>query len=231
MMQSSALLHLLQLSSPSLPIGAYSYSQGLESAIESGLVHNEATAREWVVTHLLQVVAYFEAPLLWRLMAAFEECDLEKINAWSEIALAGRDTAEFRAESVQMGYSLGKLIGDLSILSEDLAQVWQQHLQRQGDIPLPTAFACAAVAFGIGREEALLASLFAWAENQVLGCVKTIPLGQMAGQRLLLSLRPELERAAELAMNLDDDALSNWAPGLSLYSMQHETQYSRLYRS
>jgi urease accessory protein len=230
-MQSSALLHLLQLASPSLPIGAYSYSQGLETAIDKSIVRDTNTAHQWLVDHLQQVVAYFEAPLLWRLMAAFTARDLVAVRHWSEMALAGRDTAEFRAESVQMGYSLSKLMIDLDILDSSLALIWRQHLQQQSDIPLPTAFACIAVALNVEPQDALLASLFSWAENQVLVCVKSIPLGQMAGQRLLLSLRPQIEAAAEIAMHLADDDLSNWAPGLSLFSMAHETQYSRLYRS
>ena len=81
------------------------------------------------------------------------------------------------------------------------------------------------------RADALLAMLFSWAENQVLVCVKSVPLGQVAGQRLLLSLRPELERAAERARGLPDEALSNWSPGLSMLSMRHEVQHGRLYRS
>ncbi|MBX9869281.1 MAG: urease accessory protein UreF, partial [Burkholderiaceae bacterium] len=114
-MQSSALLHLLQLASPSLPIGAYSYSQGLETAIDKSIVRDTNTAHQWLVDHLQQVVAYFETPLLWRLMAAFTARDLVAVRHWSEMALAGRDTAEFRAESVQMGYSLSKLMIDLDI--------------------------------------------------------------------------------------------------------------------
>lgn len=230
-MHSSSLLHLLQLVSPSLPIGAYSYSQGLETAMDQGIVRDAGSARQWLVAHLQQVVAYFEAPVLWRLMAAFHARDLAAVRQWSEMALAGRDTAEFRAESVQMGYSFSKLITDLAILEPPLLAIWQQHVREQVDIPLPTAFACAAVALRVEPADALLASLFSWAENQVLVCVKSIPLGQMAGQRLLLSLRPELEAAAQIAMQLDDEELSNWAPGLSIFSMAHETQYSRLYRS
>jgi urease accessory protein len=104
-------------------------------------------------------------------------------------------------------------------------------LQSQAEIPLPTALACAAVALQVPHEAVMLGSLFSWAENQVLVCVKSVPLGQVSGQRLLLSLRPELELAARKAQQLPDDELSNWAPGLSLLSMQHEIQYSRLYRS
>lgn len=226
-MQSTALLHLLQLASPSLPIGAYSYSQGLESAIELGIVNDEHSGRRWIVDYLQQVVALFEAPILWRLHHAFAAADAQAVHDWTECFIAARDTAEFRAETIQMGYSLGKLLTDLNVADEASLAI----LHSLPEIPLPTALACAAVALQVPPEALLLASLFSWAENQVLVCVKSVPLGQVAGQRLLLSLRAELELAARSAQNLPDDELSNWAPGLSLLSMQHEVQYSRLYRS
>ncbi|NMM26673.1 MAG: urease accessory protein UreF [Glaciimonas sp.] len=226
-MQSAALIHLLQLTSPSLPIGAYSYSQGLETAIENGMVKNVASARCWIVGQLQQVVGVFEAPILWRLLKAFAARDQSAVSDWTERFIAARDTAEFRAETIQMGYSLGKLVADLQIADARLLEI----LQSQAEIPLPTALACAAVALDVPHDAALLGMLFSWAENQVLVCVKSVPLGQVAGQRLLLSLRAELEACALQAQQLADDALSNWLPGLSLLSMQHEVQYSRLYRS
>ena len=226
-MQASALLHLLQLTSPSLTIGAYSYSQGLEAAIETGLVDGERAAREWIVDTLRRVVARFEAPILWRLLQAFANRDQGAISAWTECYIAARDTAEFRAETIQMGYSLTKLMAELNVSDQDLLAL----LQDQAEIPLPTALAYAAVAMEVPHPAALLAMIFAWAENQVLVCVKSVPLGQVSGQRLLLSLRPELEAAAQRAQELTDRELSNWSPGLSLLSMQHEVQYSRLYRS
>lgn len=226
-MQAAALLHLLQLASPSLPIGAYSYSQGLESALEKGLVHDEISARAWIVDTLHRVVARFEAPVLWRLMQAFDARDASAVADWTERFIAARDTAEFRAETIQMGYSLGKLANELNVAGLELSGL----LQAQPEVPLPTALAYAAVALNVPHDAALLAMLFSWAENQVLVCVKSVPLGQVSGQRLLLSLRPEIEVAAQQAQSLDDDELSNWAPGLSMLSMQHEVQYSRLYRS
>lgn len=226
-MNASALLHLLQLASPSLPIGAYSYSQGLEAALESGQVSDEKSAKDWIVQALHQVIARFEGPVLWRLMQAFDASDADKVAAWTERFLAARDTAEFRAETVQMGYSLGKLVAELKLPRPELLAM----LQAQPEVPLPTAMAYAAVALAVPHEAALLGMLFSWAENQVLVCVKSVPLGQVAGQRLLLSLRPEIEAAALTAQSLRDEDLSNWAPGLSLLSMRHEVQYSRLYRS
>jgi urease accessory protein len=126
-----------------------------------------------------------------------------------------------------MGYSLGKLVAELKLPRPELLAL----LQAQAEVPLPTAMAYAAVALAVPHEAALLGMLFSWAENQVLVCVKSVPLGQVAGQRLLLSLRPEIETAAITAQSLRDEELSNWAPGLSLLSMRHEVQYSRLYRS
>jgi urease accessory protein len=104
-------------------------------------------------------------------------------------------------------------------------------LASQAEVPLPTAFACAAEALGVPHEDALLGMLFSMVENQVLVCVKSVPLGQVSGQHLLLSLHSAIEAAALRARMLADDELSNWAPGLSLFSMQHETQYCRVYRS
>ncbi|KIO47924.1 urease accessory protein UreF [Nitrosospira sp. NpAV] len=225
-MHSTALLRLLQLASPSLPIGAYTYSQGLEAAIEAGMVKDEGSARAWI-TESLGVVADFEAPVLWRLLKAFSARDEAAVTRWTECFVAARDTAEFRAETIQMGYSLGKLVIELKIADDSLLNI----LSSQPEIPLPTAFACAAEALAVPHEAALLALLFSMIENQVLACVKSIPLGQVSGQRLLLSLHPALEAAASHAQRLEDDELCNWAPGLSLLSMQHEVQYSRIYRS
>lgn len=226
-MQPGTLLHLLQLASPSLPIGAYSYSQGLEAAMAADLVHDAASARCWISDTLSQVVARFEAPLLWRLCQAFADADEAAVAHWTSHFLAARDTAELRAETVQMGYSLTQLLIALPLQNTTLLSM----LQAQPEIPLPTAFACAAIALAIPADAALLAWLFSWAENQVLVCVKSVPLGQVAGQRLLLSLNAEVSAAAAIARDIVDEDLSSWAPGLSLLSMQHEVQYSRLYRS
>jgi urease accessory protein len=221
-MNAASLLHLLQFASPALPIGGYSYSQGLEAALEQGLVADAGSARAWMVNYLHEVMAQWDGPLFWRLLKAFEARDAAAVALWSECFLASRDTAELRAETVQMGYSLTRLIAELGVADVTVL----------GDeVSMPAAFACAVDALDIPHEEALLALLFTWLENQVLVCVKSVPLGQVAGQRLLLSLRPELERAARTARTLPDEALSNWSPGLSMLSMRHEVQHGRLYRS
>ena len=192
-----------------------------------GLVHDEHSARVWIVDMLDEIVARFEAPLTWRLIQAFEARDAAAVAHWTAVFVASRDSAEFRAETVQMGYSLAKLISELVPDDTSLLTL----LQAQSDIPFPTALAAATVALQVPAESALLGMLFSWAENQILACVKSVPLGQVAGQRLLLSLTAAIEAAALTARTLPDIELSNWSPGLSLLSMQHEVQYSRLYRS
>ncbi|ATQ76969.1 urease accessory protein UreF [Massilia violaceinigra] len=221
-MNATALLHLLQFASPALPIGGYSYSQGVEAALEAGLVADADSGRAWIARYLDEVVAQWDAPLFWRLLKAFEAHDDASVALWSERFLASRDSAEFRAETIQMGYSLTRLIAELGVA--DVAALGPE-------VALPTAFACAVDALGIPHEEALLAMLFSMVENQVLVCVKSVPLGQVAGQRMLLSLRGEIEQAARRAQTLGDDAMSNWSPGLSMLSMRHEAQHGRLYRS
>lgn len=224
-MNGAALLHLLQFASPALPIGGYSYSQGLEAALEAGIVTDAASARAWIVRHLREVIAQWDAPLLWRLLRAHADADPAALAQWSERALAARDTAELRAESVQMGYSLARLLEQLQLAAP------AREGEGEGDVALPVAYARAVAALAIPHDEALLAMLFGWAENQVLVCVKSVPLGQVAGQRMLLSLRPEIEAAALHARTVDDDGMSNWSPALSILSMRHETQHGRLYRS
>ena len=161
-MNAAALLHLLQFASPALPIGGYSYSQALEAALEEGIVTDAETARAWIVRHLHEVMAQWDAPLLWRLLQAFETRDDAAVALWSERFLASRETAEFRAETIQMGYSLTRLVAELGVA--DVAPLG-------AEVALPTAFACAVTALGIPHEDALLAMLFSWAENQVLVCV------------------------------------------------------------
>jgi urease accessory protein len=228
---AGSLLSLLQLASPSLPIGAYSYSQGLETAIATGAVHDPASAQGWIAAQLDEVIARFDAPVQWRLLQAYAARDAVAAGYWSERSLAARDTAEFRAETVQMGYSLAQLLRGLLDGHPGHDRRPLAILQDQAEPCLAAGYACAAATFSVPAEAALLGMLFAWVENQVLVCVKTVPLGQVAGQRLLLALAPAVAAVATRAQAMGDSELSSWSPGLSLMSMLHETQYSRLYRS
>jgi len=215
MTTSTNLARLLQLASPALPVGAYSYSGGLEAAVEAGIVKDAASAERWIADVLEQSVARMEAPVLWRLMQR-----PEKLNDWNDFFLASRETAELRAESVQMGYSLARLLNDLKVGTIELEEP-----------SFPAAFAFAVSAWKIDPTAALQAYLWAWLENQAMAAVKSVPLGQTEAQAMLLRLGDRLAGTAEDVAALEDDALRNFTPGLAILSSRHETQYSRLFRS
>ena len=208
------LARLFQLASPALPVGAYSYSGGLEAAIEDGVIHDAASAQAWIGDVLEFSMARMEAPMV---LAFLSSGNLPEMN---EKFLATRETAELRAETVQMGYSLNRLLNDLGF----------------GEVPVaepsfPAAFAHAAVRWRIEPEAALQAYLWAWLENQVMAAVKAVPLGQTDGQRMLLALGDRIEGLVKKAMRMKDEDLGNFAPGLAMLSSRHEAQYSRLFRS
>ena len=217
-----ALTRLLQLASPTLPVGAFSYSQGLEAAIEAGLVNDAATAQCWIEDVLELSIAGMDAPVLLRLCNAWRDGSEERARQWNELLLASREAAELRAETVQMGYSLVRLLTDLR----------EPHgFQSWDEVSFPAAFAFCSVRFGIEPHDALIAYLWSWVENQVIAAVKAVPLGQTAGQRMLLTLGPRIVAQAERARGLPDEAIGGMAPGLAILSSRHETQYSRLFRS
>jgi len=221
------LAHLLQLASPSLPVGAYSYSQGLEAAVERKLVRDVTTAAQWIGDMLEYSVSRMEAPVMLRSIAAWDAGDFATLKKWNALFLASRETSELRAETVQMGYSLRKLLMEFAITTADV----RDKLTGLGEIAFPTSFACAATLWQILPQPALVAYLWAWLENQAMVAVKAVPLGQTDGQRMLLALGDRLGPMAARAASLEDDELGSFAPGLALLSSQHETQYSRLFRS
>jgi urease accessory protein len=221
---AAALVRLLQLASPSLPVGAYSYSQGLEAAAEAGIVTDAASAERWIGDVFELAVAGMEAPVAWRLLRAWGEGDQEAAARWNDEFLASRESAELRAETVQMGYSLRRLARELEIPGAPA-------LDGFAELSFPAAFAFASRAWEIDDADALAAYLWAWIENQVLAAVKAVPLGQTDGQRLLLALGGRIPAAVERARAATDDDLANFSPGLALLSARHETQYTRLFRS
>lgn len=221
------LVRLLQLASPALPIGAYSYSQGLEWVVAEGGVRDAATAQAWIGDLLEFVVAPGEAAIAWRLLAAAERGDAAALAKWNAWFRASREAAELGAETAQMGGSLVKLAADLDIL-DARARAWLPAL---APITLPAAFALAARGFGVPPAAALVAYVWSWLENQTVAAIKTVPLGQVAGQRLLAALGANIPDAVAAAQRTNDDDVVSFAPGLALASCRHETQYTRLFRS
>lgn len=223
-MGGTALPQLLRLASPMLPVGAYAYSQGMEWAVEEKVVRDEQTACAWVTDLLRFNIGTMEAPLWRRLYRAWQEEDGVAARNWNQRFIAIRETAEFRAETLQMG-------GALKAVFASTLEIDTRLLDGVDAPAFPTAFSFAAHALGVPMREGLTGYLWAWAENQVATAMKLVPLGQSSGQRMLTKIIAQLPGIVETALGLPDEALSNFAPALAIASSRHETQYTRLFRS
>lgn len=223
-----ALCRLLQLASPALPVGAYTYSQGLEWAVESGVVHDEASAGRWIADLLQHGIGRYEAPLVAALMTAWAARDHAEIECLNSEFLASRESAELRAETAQMGFSMRRLLGDLR--DDKLADV-ASLVETLPEVAFPTVWSGLAAAWQIAPQAAVTAYLWSWAENQVMAALKAVPLGQAAGQRLLAELGGAIPSAAVDAKNRPKSQWSNFTPAFAIACARHETQYSRLFRS
>ncbi|MDX5445818.1 MAG: urease accessory protein UreF [Zoogloeaceae bacterium] len=223
------LIRLLQLVSPTLPVGAYTYSQGLEWAVECGTARDEAGTARWIGDALAHNLARFEAPLVAALLQAWRDGDDARVAELNADFNASRETMELRAETVQMGWSLVRLLTELDAFAA--LPGWRERLLAIEEPAFPTAWTAAAAAWGVDHEQAVAAYLWAWLENQVMAAVKAVPLGQSAGQRLLATLGERIPALAAQAVALPECEWSNFNPGLAIASSRHETQYTRLFRS
>lgn len=221
------LARLLQLASPALPVGAYSYSQGLEAAVEAKTIVDAATASLWIGDALSLNLARFEAPLWCRLQAAWQAGDHTGVRELNDWFIATRETAELRAETLQMGYSMRRLFLELGEFDAEVLG----ELGRMDQIAFPAAFTFAVAQWQIPPRDALIAYLWSWLENQVMAALKAVPLGQTDGQRILIRLGERLSAIAEQSLVTEPASFANFSPGLAIASSIHETQYSRLFRS
>ncbi len=217
-----ALLRLLQLVSPSFPVGAFAYSQGLESAINNGWVHDMTSSEQWLVGLLKHTLATLEVPIIQRSMRAWAAGNLAGIAELSCLQLACREARELQEEDLQLGRAMLRALSNLGV-------------ERAADAPADTTY---AVAFGLGathfeidEQQATSGFLYAWCDNQVIAASRLIPLGQNQAQRVLASCLQHIPGAVARGLQLDDDDIGLTAPGLGMAAAQHETQYARLFRS
>ncbi|MBL8362923.1 MAG: urease accessory protein UreF [Rubrivivax sp.] len=227
-MTPSTLLQLIWLASPALPVGGYSYSEGLEAVIEAGLVGDEATTQRWLLDQQALALGRSELPLLAQALAAWRQTDAPRLAALNDWHRRTRESRELLRQTEQMGRSMLEWLragsGDGDARVDMLAAL----------APAPTwplAWALAVVRSGATARDALLAHGFGWAENLVQAALKAVPLGQTAGQRVLGALAEALPPLVDDALAMDDTARQAYTPGLALLSARHETQYSRLFRS
>ncbi|MEM7725359.1 MAG: urease accessory protein UreF [Cyanobacteria bacterium P01_A01_bin.45] len=218
-------LHLLQLSNSNLPVGAYSYSEGLETLIDDGVINTSESLEKWLVAELNYGAISMETGVMLRSYNCTIKDELDTITYWNRWLSATRETEEMRISSHQMGGSLLRLLEKMQpqILSVT------QNISKPCNYAI--AFGIAAARWEIHTQAATIAYLHSWVNNLILAGIKLIPLGQTTGQQLLLSLQPSIIKTASKILNLNDDELEccNW--GVSLASMRHEIQYTRLFRS
>ena len=222
-------LQLMWLASPALPIGGFSYSEGLEAAINAALVTTESEASHWLVQQLHLTQSRGDMAVIAQAALAWHNDDRERIAALNQWVRATRETSELRLQTEQMGRSLVDWLqnrhADDAALQPTIAWLGTQ------DASYPIAFSFAAHCTGAAAHDALLAYAFGWAENMVQAAIKTVPLGQSAGQRILARLTQEIPQAVAQALSLPDQGRQAFSPMLAILSAQHEQQYSRLFRS
>ena len=225
-MLDSSLMQLMWLASPALPIGGFSYSECLEAAVDTARAATESDASTWLIDQLHLVLSRSDLPAVAQAIAAWRGDDHARIAALNAWVLQTRESSELRAQSEQMGRSLlDWLRNHTTALPSQIAVLAAQQPT------YPIAFALAASATQAPLRDCLLAYAFGWAENMTQAAIKSVPLGQSAGQRILSALAAEIPTAIDHALTLTDETRLAFAPMLAILSSQHEIQYSRLFRS
>ncbi len=221
-----SLLQLMWLASPALPVGGFSYSEGLESAVDRAWAATESEASDWLVDHLHMTLARSDLAVLAKAVGAWRRGDVAHVSELNDWVLQTRETSELRLQTEQMGRSL--LVW---LRNHDTATPAQLQACESLAPTYPIAFALAASSTQASVRDCLLTYAFGWAENMTQAAIKAIPLGQSSGQRILARLSADIPAAVDHAMALMDSERQAFSPMLAILSAQHETQYSRLFRS
>lgn len=223
---AASLLQLIWLASPALPVGGFSYSEGLEAAVDRAGVTTESMAADWLSDQLHLGLARGDLAVIAQAIPAWRSNHLNRVKALNDWVLQTRETSELRLQAEQMGRSLLGWLRNHHSVSEALIDACAQ-------LPptYPVTFALAASTLSAGVPDCLTAYTFGWAENMVQAALKSVPLGQSAGQRILARLAAEIPSAIETAIGLENHERQAFSPMLAILSSQHETQYSRLFRS
>jgi urease accessory protein len=221
-----ALLQLIWLASPALPIGGFSYSEGLEAAIDQGFVHDEHSAADWLIDQLHLTQSRGDMAVLAQMVLAWQQFDTPRLQALSQWVHATRESAELRLQSEQMGRSMLEWLRNQHAIDDASIALCNQWVPTY-----PLMFALALSRTGADLTSCLQAYAFGWAENMVQAAIKAVPLGQNSGQRILTQLTQHIAPAVDHALQMTDETRQAFSPMLAILSAQHETQYSRLFRS
>jgi len=225
-MLDSSLMQLLWLASPALPVGGFSYSECLESAVDKAYAATESEASHWLIDQLHLGLARSDLPVIGEAITAWREGDHARVGILNAWILQTRESAELRAQTEQMGKSLLDWLRNHTTATREQIQTLATQQPTY-----PIAFALAASATQADVRACLIAYAFGWAENMVQAAIKSVPLGQSAGQRVLSHIVAEIPAAIDYALTVTDATRQAFTPMLAILSCQHEIQYSRLFRS
>ncbi|WP_309681763.1 urease accessory UreF family protein [Polaromonas sp.] len=225
-LHDSSLMQLMWLASPALPIGGFSYSEGLEAAVDSARVATESGAAAWLLDQLHLSLARADLAVVAQAVPAWQCAEHARIAALNAWVLQTRESSELRQQTEQMGRSLLEWLRN-----HTTARAEQIDLLAALQPTYPLAFALASSACQAPVRACLLTYAFGWAENMVQAAIKSVPLGQSAGQRILSALTARIPAAVDHALALADSERQAFSPMLAILSAQHEVQYSRLFRS
>jgi len=220
---SNSSQRLFQLISPSLPIGSFTYSQGLEWAFETGWLNDAEAMETWLLDLMQTALKNLEIPVLIRLIEAWQKHDKPAIKHWNQYLLASRESAELKQEEINRGRAMAVILSTLAPYDDELKSLIASNQT--------TAFAYACVQWNINKQQACAGFIWSWLENSVLAAVKIIPLGQTQGQLSLFRLSEHSDDIYQQAMSLSDEDIGSSSFALAIASANHETQYTRLYRS
>lgn len=226
---------LLQLCSANLPVGGFSFSQGLEYAVEMGWVKDVYSTKSWVEMNLSQSIARTDLAIIKRQYEALLNDDTSAFIYWNQHLIACRESNELHLADVAMGKALIRLLKQL-----DAAEIQQGLQQYEGlfdvnkigsDMSFPSAFVLIASLFKL--DLLLIQSGYCWTyiDNQIAAATKLVPLGQTQAQNLLFDITEQVETSIKCANSLNDDEIGASLPRLAMASAWHETQYTRLFRS
>lgn len=222
-MKSPALIKLMHLVSPALPVGAYAYSQGQEYAVDSGWLKNQQDVEDWISGVMINSFGRLDVPCLLRFFRTWQTEDLDQVKYWNDYLIACRETSELLLEDQQLGQALQRLLESLAFS--------QAHTRVASAPCFANMFALAGVKWVIPERELTYGFIWSWLENQVAAATKIVPLGQTQAQQTLCRMMDAIEQTIELAYSLPDDDIGSGLPALAIASARHERQYSRLFRS
>jgi urease accessory protein len=233
-----SLLQLMWLASPALPIGGFSYSEGIEAGVDAANIATFREANDWLIDQLHLSLERADLAVVAKAISAWRRGDLERIVELNDWVLQSRETSELRLQTEQMGRSMLDWLRKQPSFHVNFSdeQVFSptDRTPPSGFLKLPTyplVFALAASSTQARVRDCLMSFAFGWAENMTQAAVRAVPLGQTDGQRILANLAEHIPAAVDAAMHLQDSERQAFSPMLAILSSQHETQYSRLFRS